>query len=101
MKKKRVPWVFLVILWVFGFVLLAVDNLEEDRQMQDIRRLEQALHRSAVACYAVEGAYPSDVAYLREHYGLTYDERRYTVHYELVASNFMPTIEVMVRTNES
>ena len=100
MKKKSIPWAIALILCAALLVLIAVGNLEQGRQEEDIRQLEQALQRTAVACYAVEGVYPPDVAYMRQHYGLTYDESRYTVHYELVASNFMPRIHVMVRNHE-
>ena len=100
MKKKMFPRAVALMLCVLVFVLIAVSNLEEGRQAEDIRQLEQALQRTAVACYAVEGVYPPDVAYMRENYGLTYDESRYAVHYKLVASNFMPTIDVMVRSHE-
>ena len=79
---------------------IAVGNLEQGRQAEDIRQLEQVLRRTAVACYAVEGVYPPDVDYMRQHYGLTYDDCQYLVHYELVASNFMPEIHVMVRNHE-
>ena len=99
--KKRVFRAFIVIACMAAFVLIAVGNLEQGRQEADIRQLEQALQRTAVACYAVEGVYPPDVAYMRTHYGLTYDESRYTVHYKLVASNFMPKIDVMVKNHES
>lgn len=98
--KKRMFRAFLIIFCVAAFVLIAAGNLENGRQEEDLRQLEQALQRTAVACYAVEGAYPPDVAYMRQHYGLTYDESRYTVHYKLVASNFMPKIDVMVKNHE-
>lgn len=78
-------------------LLSGVAELEQGKQAEDIRQLEQVLQRTAVACYAVEGAYPPNVAYMRQHYGLTYDESRYVVHYELFASNFMPQITVMER----
>ena len=97
--KKRVFRAFIVIACMAAFVLIAVGNLEQGQQEADIRQLEQALQRTAVACYAVEGVYPPDVAYMRTHYGLTYDESRYTVHYKLVASNFMPKIDVMVNSH--
>ena len=99
--KKRVFRAFIVIACMAAFVLIAVGNLEQGRQEADIRQLEQALQRTAVACYAVEGVYPPDVTYMQTHYGLTYDESRYTVHYKLVASNFMPKIDVMVKNHES
>lgn len=100
MKKKSIPWAVVLILCAVILVLTATANLEQGRQTEDIRQLEQALQRTAVACYAVEGVYPPDVAYMRTNYGLTYDESRYTVHYELTASNFMPKITVMVRNHE-
>lgn len=83
---------------VVAFVLTAVSRLDRGKQEEDIRQLEQVLHRTAVACYAVEGVYPPDVDYMQQHYGLTYDESRYIVHYDLFASNFMPDITVMERT---
>ena len=98
--KKHLFRAFIVIVCMVVFVLVATRNLEQGRQAEDIRQLEQALQRTAVACYAVEGVYPPDVDYMREHYGLTYDESRYTVHYKLVASNFMPKIDVMVKNHE-
>lgn len=100
MKKKSFPWAIILMTCILVFVLIAVSNLDEGRQAEDIRQLEQALQRTAVACYAVEGVYPPDIAYMRENYGLTYDESRYTVHYKLIASNFMPAIDVMVRNHE-
>ena len=80
-------------------MLVGLTRLDRGRNREDIRQLEQVLRRTAVACYAVEGIYPPDVAYMREHYGLTYDESRYVVHYDLVASNFMPKIDVMVNSH--
>ena len=58
-------------------------------------QLEEAVRRSAVACYAAEGAYPPDVEYLEEHYGLQVDRERYAVKYEVIASNLMPDITVL------
>ena len=100
MKQKKWIGTCALLAAAVMFVLLAVSNLEQGKQQQDIRQLEQALHRTAMACYAVEGAYPPDVAYMREHYGLTYDESRYIVHYDAFASNFMPDITVMERNHE-
>ena len=97
MKKKEFPWAIVLTLLLAASLLIAVRNLEQGRQAEDLQQLEQALNRTAVACYAAEGAYPADVAYMREHYGLTYDDSRYVVHYQLIASNIMPVIDVMVR----
>lgn len=97
MRLRTIRFGSILLVCILLFVIISVSNLERSRQAQDIRQLEQVLHRTAVACYAVEGVYPPSVAYMQDHYGLTYDEGRYVVHYNLVASNFMPDIEVMER----
>ena len=50
---------------------------------------------SNLACYAAEGIYPPDLAYLEEHYGIQIDESRYTVYYDIFGSNLMPDITVL------
>lgn len=77
--------------------LLAVKQLEQGADAQGKQQLENALRRTAVACYASEGFYPPDVAYMVQHYGLQYDEDTYRVHYEIFASNLMPEITVVER----
>ena len=59
--------------------------------------VRDAVRNAAVTCYAVEGAYPDSVDYLREHYRLAYDETRYFVTYESFASNRIPDIYVTER----
>ena len=52
-------------------------------------------NRAAVACYAVEGAYPPDIDYLIENYRVHVDKTRYTVMYEYYGSNLKPSITVL------
>ncbi len=73
----------------------SLERLRTDRDQEGKRQLEDSLRRAAVACYAVEGIYPMDVAYLEEHYGVQVDEERYTVYYEIFAENLMPDITVL------
>ena len=75
--------------------LLAVLRLEQDRRAEGLRQLEDALRRTAVSCYAAEGFYPPNVAYMQERYALQWDESRYAVHYNRFASNLMPDITVL------
>ena len=92
--KLRVP---LGILAALLCMILAVSRLETGRQAQGKQQLEQALQRTAVCCYALEGIYPPDVDYMRSHYGLHYVRETYIVHYTLFASNLMPDITVLER----
>lgn len=73
----------------------AVSNLATGQQAKEEEQLELALRRAAVACYAAEGIYPPDLAYLQQHYGVQIDERRFTVDYISIADNLMPDITVL------
>ena len=90
--KKRSILLVLIVLLVF---YLALSRLEEGRQEAGTQQLEDALRRTAAACYAAEGFYPPSVAYMVAHYGLQYDADAYRVHYEVFASNLMPEITVV------
>lgn len=72
-----------------------VRNLSGGKTQEDKQRLEDTLRRSAVACYAAEGIYPPDIAYLEEHYGVQIDRRRFVVSYSAFADNLMPDITVL------
>ena len=56
--------------------------------------VQNAVRRAVVTCYAVEGAYPSTLDYLKRNYGLIYDEENYFVYYNAFASNILPEIRV-------
>lgn len=90
MKKRSIVWILILLCF-----LLALTRLDAGRQAEGAAQLENAVRRCAVSCYAQEGFYPPSLAYLQEHYALQYDESRYTVHYEAVASNLMPDITVV------
>ena len=94
--KKRLFTLALSVLVLLAF-LFAVHNLEKGRQAEGLQQLEDAVRRTAVTCYALEGTYPPGIAYLQEHYGLTFDESAYIIHYQLLASNLMPDITILER----
>jgi hypothetical protein len=57
--------------------------------------LEDAVRRSAVQCYALEGAFPTNLNYLEENYGLIIDHTNYVVYYEQMGGNLIPQIRVV------
>ena len=75
--------------------MTALSNLDSGQSAEEKERLEEALSRAAVACYALEGAYPPDLEYLIENYNVQINTDRFTVKYELYASNLMPDITVL------
>ncbi len=64
---------------------------------QQLVLTQQAIRKAVLQCYAVEGMYPSELAYLVEHYNLKIDEEKYRVSYDCFASNIMPEIYVFER----
>lgn len=91
---KKVCLLFAVLAVLVCFVL-GFSRVEQGQRLEDIRQLEEAIRRTAAACYAAEGQYPPDLYYMRQHYGLQYDETRFQVHYGVFASNLMPDITVL------
>lgn len=98
-NRGALGWLALPVAIVLALVLFAgaLDSLTVGRSAEDLRQLEEALRRGCVSCYAVEGRYPPDLDYLKEHYGIQVDEDRYAVVYDVFAPNLMPDITVLER----
>lgn len=91
MKLRK--WILYAL--VLLFFLAALTRLDRGQSTQGKQQLEQALRRTAVSCFASEGAYPPSVRYMEERYGLQYDQDKFAVRYEVFASNLMPDITVL------
>lgn len=79
------------------FVLMGLGRTENSVREAGQRAANEAVHRAALCCYALEGSYPESYNYLQEHYDPKINETLYTVHYNAVASNIMPEITVTKR----
>ena len=93
LRALAVPVICAAALLIFS---TALSSLESGRDAESQRQLELALRRGCVACYAAEGVYPPNLDYLKEHYGIQIDEKRYTVRYDVFAENLLPDITVLV-----
>ena len=82
----------IVLVMLYGF-----QHAAERSAAENLRMPEASLRRAVVRCYALEGQYPPDIAYLQEQYGLQIDMDSYMVHYEVFAENIMPDITVLER----
>ena len=100
-QRKRPRRILSILLAPVGslaavpWLATAVSDLASGQDEEAMQELEESLRRSAVACYAAEGVYPPDLAYLEEHYGVQIDEKRFVVYYDAFASNMMPDITVL------
>lgn len=82
----------LAVLLLAALLLGRVDSRQRDTETDSVR---EAVMNAALTCYAVEGAFPADVSYLQENYGLLYDEERYIIVYDAFAVNLPPEIRVL------
>ncbi len=79
-------------------VMLGVKAYERSSIERGRKIVGDSVIRAAMQCYALEGRYPSDVEYLRSHYGLSANGEKYTIHYEYIGDNILPDVTVTVRT---
>lgn len=85
------------------FVIIAVLFINGLRQAsassrsESVRIATDSIMRAVVSCYAVEGSYPESYEYLKKNYGVSVDESKYIVHYDIFASNIMPDVSVIER----
>jgi len=84
----------IVTLALAAILVFAVTGVGHVSDMQGVELTRQAAIRTAVECYSIEGAYPTDVKYMEDNYGLTYDHSKYVIFYDAFSSNIMPQIEV-------
>ena len=82
---------------VLALVVLLVGRIDRAQGREETEIVRDAIKNAALTCYAVEGAYPDDLEYLRENYQLAYNEDQYFVTYEAFASNRIPDIWVTER----
>ena len=82
---------------VLVLAVVLVNRISAGQRTSETQLVRDAVKNAALTCYAVEGAYPDSLDYLREHYQLAYDEDRYMITYEAFASNLIPDIYVTER----
>ena len=99
--QSKIPMgalVSLVIgLVIVGAFLISSKALDSANSVKQMNLLEDSVERSVTQCYALEGAYPANIFYLEDHYGLTYDEERYFIDYTYIGANLRPDITIIER----
>lgn len=87
----------LILIMLIVYFYMAVDNAHKKSDEDGHRILSDAIIRSAVQCYAIEGFYPPDIEYLENNYGLLVDHDKYFVSYRVFASNIIPEVDVFIK----
>ena len=95
-SKKDIVAILIFVALIIAFILL-VNNITNKGDGRELEIVRDAVKNAALTCYAVEGMYPEDLQYLREHYNLSYNEEKYIVYYRPFATNVIPSIKVVER----
>ena len=93
-KQRNILLIVLCAL-VLACGYFAFSGSGKDLDEETVTAIRDAIRRSALQCYVVEGVYPPDLAYLQDHYGLQVNTDNYYVVYEAFASNLPPDITVI------
>jgi hypothetical protein len=83
-------FVIVITAFLFGISFIASTSSKDQKDV-----LTDALNKDVIHCYAVEGYYPPSLAYIEDHYGLTYDKSRYLIDYVPVGDNIMPSVTIV------
>ena len=95
--KLKINWGILFSILSSVLIILTLfmgfNNTQKAISDDELIRLRDNIMKAAINCYAIEGFYPDDIAYLEENYGLIIDDS-YNIFYEVQGSNMMPSISV-------
>lgn len=103
-RTKRLPVLIVSMLLSAVILIWFISALGATQKAADGRALsavKQNVEDAVTMCYAIEGAYPESLSYLKDNYAVTYDADRYIVHYEAAGANIRPTVTVIERGSDS
>lgn len=97
MKNKFKILYVIIFIAILVFINFSIDKTDYKKEEEQLNALKDAVTRSVVQCYAIEGIYPPNINYLVENYGLSVNEEKYVIYYSVFAENIMPEIEVFIK----
>ena len=83
---------------LFGGAVAAFQKIGSSSENMDEQLVLDAVRRAALTCYAVEGAYPQSLDYLKTNYGITYNEDLFFVDYRISGANIFPDVTIIERS---
>lgn len=96
MQRFYVNLLFQILIFIALIIILIVIFTDFNRYSEEQNKIltKEAIQKSMLQCYTIEGAYPVDLTYLEKNYNLRINYDDYHVVYEYIASNIMPEIDV-------
>jgi hypothetical protein len=102
-EKKNIIRFVPTVLLIAAILLFAYGsgNLSDSSSSHEEEIVTSALERSITQCYALEGFYPPNLAYLSEHYGFTYNTEHFFIDYRYIGGNLRPDVTIIKRESEN
>jgi hypothetical protein len=85
-----------IIAIIAVFVVVSTRGFGGQYEGRKLSQVRDTVLSYIAQCYALEGAYPPDLKYLEDNYGLIMDTGRYIYHYDMFASNIFPDVKVLI-----
>ena len=98
-KLKIVLWALVIVICVFLVWFFIAKSPATRKNANAEEAIRTAVQQSALQCYVVEGAYPPDLKYLEDNYGLRVNTTDYYVVYDAYAENQLPDVRVTKRVH--
>ena len=89
-----------LFLFIFLILTLGLSGIAKKTHSQRAESLQQAISRSITHCYATEGHYPESLAYLKEHYGISYNTDEFFIDYQVLGENIFPDVTIIEKQEE-
>ncbi len=88
--------VIMYIIYLIAIILLlsTVTVFNSNSQEKNSQLIENSINTALLQCYALEGAYPSDIYYLEE-YGILFKDEKYYYYYDYIDGGIMPIVTVI------
>lgn len=84
----------LLVIVILMVTVYAFNSTSSYSSKEDLQRISETISQLSLKCYSIEGKYPKDINYLKEHYGLLLNDEEYQVIYYYEGENLEPQIEV-------
>ena len=96
-SKSGIKLVLALCIFVAVIVIFfcGINSLSSTAESKEKASLENAVSRGITYCYATEGSYPDSLEYIKENYGLVYDESKYFVDYRPRGENILPDVTII------
>lgn len=101
--QKALTYVLPIVIFtvMLTWFVLAISNAGESTSRNELAAVRSTVENGITMCYAIEGAYPENLEYLVENYGVIYDSQKYIVYYDRFAANIRPTVSVLERQGKN